>query len=65
MEVTDEYINSPLVSYLLAKLQQLESKITNIRTAREVAQNPTKQPVVANNKQCNCQPGVATYLLHV
>ena len=27
MEVTDENINSPLVSYLFAKLQQLESKI--------------------------------------
>jgi len=27
IEVTDEDINSPLVSYLLAKLQQLESKI--------------------------------------
>ena len=37
-EVTNEDINSPLVSYLLAKVQQLESKIMvrqSIRNARE------------------------------
>ena len=66
VEVTDEDINSPLVSYLLAKLQQLESNIMvrpNIRTARQTTQKPTKPPVVAdNNKQCNCQPGVVTYV---
>jgi len=65
VEVTDEDINSPLVSYLLAKLQQLESKIIvrpNIRTNREVTQKPTKPPVVTDNKQCNCQPGVITYV---
>ncbi|XP_065907907.1 uncharacterized protein [Dysidea avara] len=64
-EVTDEDINSPLVSYLLAKLQQLESKIMvrpNIRTTRQTTQKPTKPPVVADNKQCNCQPGVVTYV---
>ena len=65
VEVTDEDINSPLVSYLLAKLQQLESKIMvrpNIRTTRQTTQKPTKPPVVADNKQCNCQPGVVTYV---
>jgi len=38
VEVTDEDINSPLVSYLLAKLQQLESKVMvrlNIRTTKK------------------------------
>ena len=63
MEVTDEDINSPLASYLLAKLQQLELKIMvrpNSRTTREVTQRSTKPPVVADNKQCNCQPGVVT-----
>ena len=38
MEVTDEDINSPLVSYLLAKLQRLESKFMvrpNIRNTRQ------------------------------
>ena len=65
IEVTDEGIYSPLVSYLLAKLQQLESKIVvrpNSRTTREVMQRSTKPPVVADNKQCNCQPGVVTYV---
>ena len=65
VDVTDEDINSPLVSYLLAKLQQLESKIMvrpNIRTTRQTTQKPTKPPVVADNKQCNCQPGVVTYV---
>ena len=63
VEVTDEDINSPLVSFLLGKLQQLESKIMvrpNIRTTRQTTQKPTKPPVVADNKQCNCQPGVVT-----
>ena len=65
VEVTDEDINSPLVSYLPAKLQQLESKIMvrpNIRTTRQITQKPTKPPVVADDKQCNCQPGVVTYV---
>ncbi|XP_065906808.1 short-chain collagen C4-like [Dysidea avara] len=65
VEGTDEDINSPLVSYLLAKLQQLESKIMvrpNIRTTRQTTQKPTKTPVVADNKQCNCQSGVVTYV---
>ena len=66
MEVTQEDINSPLVSYLLTKVQQLESKVMarpNIRNTRETTDKPTKPPVVAaNNKQCNCPPaGVVTY----
>jgi len=63
VKVTDEDINSPLVSYLLAKLQRLESKIIvrpNIRNARQTTEKPTKQPVVA--KQCNCPLGVVTYV---
>ena len=66
VEVTDEDINSPLVSHLLAKVQQLESKIMarpNIRNTRQTTEKPTKPPVVAaDNKQCNCPPtGVVTY----
>ena len=34
----------------------------NSRTTREVTQRFTKPPVVANNKQCNCQPSVVTYV---
>ena len=62
VEVTDEDINSPLVSYLLAKVQRLESKIMvrpNIRNTRQTTEKPTKSPVVAaDNKQCNCLPSV-------
>ena len=65
-DVTDEDINSPLVSYLLAKVQWLELKVMArpiIRNTRETTDKPTKPPVVAaNNKQCNCPPvGVVTY----
>ena len=66
VEVTDKDINSPLVSYLLAKVQQLESKIMvrpNIRNTRQTTEKPTKPPVVAaDNKQCNCPPNVVTYI---
>ena len=66
MEVTDEDINSPLVSYLLAKVQRLESKIMvrpNIRNTRQTTEKPTKPPVVAaDNKQCNCPPSIVTYI---
>ena len=65
VEVTDEDINSPLVSYLLAKVQQLESQIMarpNIRNTRQTTEKPTKPPVVAaDNKKCNCPPSVVTY----
>ena len=65
VEVTDEDINSPLVSYLLAKVQQLEAKMMakpNIRNTRQTTDKPTKAPVVADNKQCNCPPSVVTYI---
>ena len=65
VEVTDEDINSPLVSYLLAKVQQLEAKMMvrpNTRNTRQTTDKPTKASVVADNKQCTCPPsGVVTY----
>ena len=65
VEVTDKDNDSPLVSYLLAKVQQLESKImvrSNTRNTRQTTDKPTKAPVVADNNQCNCPPsGVVTY----
>ena len=63
----DEDMNSPLVSYLLDKVQQLEAKMIvrpNTRNTRQTTTDkPTKVPVVAaDNKQCNCPPsGVVTY----
>ena len=65
VEVTDEDTNSPLVSYLLAKVQRLEAKMMvrpNIRNTRQTTDKPTKAPVVADNKQCNCPPSVVTYI---
>ena len=65
VEVTDEDINSPLVSYLLAKVQRLEAKMMvrpNIRNTRQTTDKPAKAPVVADNKQCNCPPSVVTYI---
>ena len=66
VELTDEDINSPLVSYLLAKVQRLESQIMvrpNIRNTRQTTEKPTKPPVVAaDNKQCNCPPSIVTYI---
>ena len=65
VEVSDEDINSPLVSYLLAKVEQLESKMMvrlNVRNTRETTDKPTKPPVaVADNKQCNCKPSMLSY----
>ena len=54
------------MSYLLAKVQRLESQIMvrpNIRNTRQTTEKPTKPPVVAaDNKQCNCPPSVVTYV---
>ena len=62
VEVTDEDINSPLLSYLLAKVQRLEAKqMVSIRNTRQTTEKPTKPPVVADNKQCNCQSNLVTY----
>ena len=65
VEVTDEDINFPLVSYLLAKVQQLEAKMMvrpNVRNTRQTTDKPTKAPVVADNKQCKCPTSVVTYI---
>ena len=63
VEVTDEDINSPLFSYLLAKVQRLEAKqMVSIRNTRQTTEKPTKPPAVADNKQCNCQSNLVTYI---
>ena len=66
VDVTDGDINSPLVSYLLAKVQRLESQIMvrpKIRNTRQTTEKPTQPPVVAaDNKQCNCPSSVVTYI---
>ena len=66
VDVTDEDIDSPLISHLYTKLWQLESKMMarpNSRNTRQITEKPTKPPVVAaDNKQCDCPAaGVVTY----
>ena len=66
-EVTDEDINSPLVSYLLARIEQLESKMMDkpsIRKTSEIVEKSTEQnAVAASNEKCTCPPaGVVTYV---
>ena len=66
VEVTDDDTNSQLLSYLLARLQRLESQIMvrpNIRNARQTTEKPTNSPVAtADNKSCSCEStGVVTY----
>ena len=66
LEVNDDNINSPVLSYLLAKVQQLEANNMarlNKRKTRETTDKPTKPPVVAaDNKQCNCPSSMTTYI---
>ena len=64
LEVTED-ANFQLLSTLLAKVQQLEAKnmiMPNIRNTRQTTDKPTKAPVIADNKQCNCPPSVVTYI---
>ena len=61
LEVTDEDGNSPLLSYLLAKVQRLETKqMVGIRNTRQTTEKHTKPPAIVDNKQCNCQSNLVT-----
>ena len=65
VEVTDE--DSPLVSYLLAKVQRLEAKMMakpNIRNTGYAEEEVTAMTTaeIASEKQCNCANGVVTYI---
>ena len=54
VEVTDEDIASPLVSYLLAKVQGLEAKMMakpNVRNAREVEKHSVDTNTSADDKK--------------
>ena len=66
VEVNDDDINSPVLSYLLAKVHRLEANNMarlNTRKTRETTDKPTKPPVAAaDNKQCNCPPNIVTYI---
>ena len=66
LEVTDEDINSSLVSYLLAKVQRLEAKMIakpNIRNIREVEKRSIDTNTSADNKTAkDCPQQVVTYI---
>ena len=66
VEVTDEDINSPLVSYLLAKVQRLEAKMMakpNVRNTREVEKRSVDTNTSADDKKTkDCPQQVVTYI---
>ena len=68
VEVTDEDINSPLVSYLLAKVQRLEAKMMakpNVRNtrSREVEKRSVDTNTSADDKKTkDCPQQVVTYI---
>ena len=66
LKVTDEDINSPLVSYLLAKVQRLEAKMMakpNARNTREVEKRSVDTNTSADDKKTkDCPQQVVTYI---
>ena len=66
VEVTDGDIISPLVSYLLAKVQRLEAKVMakpNIRRTREVEKRSVDTNTSADDKKTkDCPQQVVTYI---
>ena len=66
VEITDKDINSPLVSYLLAKVQRLEAKMMakpNVRNTREVEKCSVDTNTSANDKKTkDCPHQVVTYV---
>ena len=66
VEVTDEDINSPLISYLLAKVQRLEAKMMakpNVRNTREVEKRSVDTNTSADDKKTkDCPQQVVTYI---
>ena len=67
VEVTDEDINSPLVSYLLAKVQRLEARMmakpSNARSIREVEKRSIDTNTSADDKRAkDCPQQVVTYI---
>jgi len=59
VEITEEDLNSPLVSYLLSKLHRLESQVKPY--TRSIDKRGTTKAPAAEKKQCNCSPGVVSY----
>ena len=66
LKVTDEDINSPLVSYMLAKVQRLEAKMMakpNVRNTGEVEKRSVDTNTSADDKKTkDCPQQVVTYI---
>ena len=66
VEATDEDMNSPLVSYLLAKVQRLEAKMMakpNVRNTREVEKRSVDTNTSTDDKKTkDCPQQVVTYI---
>ena len=66
VEVSDEDINSPLVAYLLAKVQRLEAKMMikpNVRNIREVEKRSVDTNTSADDKKTkDCSQQVVPYI---
>ena len=65
VEVTDEDIDSPLMSYLLAKVQRLEAKMMakpNVRNTREIEKRSVNTNTSADDKKDKGCPQVVTYI---
>ena len=66
VEVTNEDVNSPLVSYLLTKVQILEAKMMaklNVRNTREVEKHSVDTNTSADDKKTkDCPQQVVTYI---
>ena len=66
VEVTNEDINSPLVSYLLAKVERVEAKMMakpNVRNTREVEKRSVDTNISADDKKIkDCPQQVVTYI---
>ena len=60
-EVVDEDDNSPVVSYLLAKIQRLESKIMAKPKTSEINKRSADDDVNKRAASCNCSPPVVSY----
>ena len=66
VEVTDEDVNSPLVSYLVAKVQRLDGRMMakpNVRNTREVEKRSVDTNTSADDKKTkDCPQQVVTYI---
>jgi len=66
VDTTDEDVDSPLVSYLLAKVQRLEAKMMNkeikVRTTREVEERSVNNDISEDDKKNKGCPQVVSYI---